>query len=252
MSNHPGDPASTSADRCAESSTVLRVDYPSAEGFISDFRANISHGDTVIRSGRQLDVGQTLRLLISFPGLLNALQLDGRVNWARDERAGELAYGIELFCEGGDWPRLSELVERISAGDRALMASGMLRVLVVEDNRHLADLIRRGLESHLQRSGRDTAFAIHHAENGLLALGMAEQEQFDLLIVDILMPVMDGEELIRRLRANSSYEHVPVIALSASEEVEAKVLAAGADLFLRKPIRLAELLRAMDRLDLNA
>lgn len=247
MSNHPREPA----DRCGESSALLRVDYPSAEGFIADFRANISHGDTVIRSGRQLEVGQTLRLLISFPGLLTALQLDGRVNWARDERAGELAYGIELFCEGGDWPRLSELVERIGAGDGALMASGMLRVLVVEDNRHLADLIRRGLESHLQRSGQGMAFAIHHAENGLLALGMAEQEQFDLLIVDILMPVMDGEELIRRLRANANYERVPVIALSASEEVESKVLAAGADLFLRKPIRLAELLRAMDRLALS-
>lgn len=239
--------------RRTDGATLLRVDYASAEGFVEDYRQNISHGDTVIRSTRQLERGQPLRLMIGFPGLLAPLHLVGRVSWVRDDAGGkrEVAYGIELFCEGGDWSRLPAIVERIDAGDTSLVASAVLRILVVEDNAHLAELIRRGLEAHLQRTGQDAAFEIHHAENGLQALEHMRAERYDLLIVDIFLPVLDGAELIRQVRGDGDNERLPIIAISAAEESQALAMDAGADFFLPKPIRLAELLRTMDRLALS-
>jgi CheY-like chemotaxis protein len=243
----------TDGARRADGALLLRVDYASAEGFVEDYRHNISHGDTVIRSTRDLDRGQALRLMIGFPGLLNPLHLEGRVSWRRTDPDGnaEVAYGIELFCEGGDWSQLPSIVERIDAGDTSLIASAVLRILVVEDNVHLAELIRRGLEAHLQRTGQDAAFEIHHAENGLQALEHMRAERYDLLIVDIFLPVLDGAELIRRVRTDSHNEGLPIIAISAAEESEALAMDAGADFFIGKPIRLAQLLRTMDRLSLS-
>ena len=262
MSEHDGresDPSSTPPSAQAQDeegrgradgATLLRVDYASAEGFVEDYRHNISHGDTVIRSTRQLQRGEALRLMIGFPGLLSPLHLEGRVSWRRDDGGEELAYGIELFCEGGDWAQLPRLVTRIEAGDSSLLASAVMRILVVEDNVHLADLIRRGLEAHLQRTGRDIAFEIHHAEDGLVALQHMRHERYDLLIVDIFMPVLDGAELIRQLRADKDREAVPIIAISAAADANKLALDAGADFFLPKPLRLNELLRTMDRLAL--
>ncbi len=255
--------ATSSAEgaRRAEGSTLLRVDYASAEGFVEDYRQNISHGDTVLRSTRQLERGQALRLMIGFPGLLVPLHLEGRVSWVRVDPGGnpETAYGIELFCEGGDWSRLPAIVDRIDAGDTSLVASAVLRILVVEDNAHLAELIRRGLEAHLQRTGQDAAFEIHHADNGLQALEVIRAQRYDLLIVDIFLPALDGTELIRRIRGRGDdrdadhdpqWERLPIIAISAAEESGARALEAGADFFLPKPLRLVELLHAMDRLAL--
>jgi CheY-like chemotaxis protein/Tfp pilus assembly protein PilZ len=232
---------------------LLRVDYPSAEGFIGDYTTNISQGSTVVRSPRFLNVGQRLDLVITFPGLLRPIHLEGTVSWIREDRRPEKVYGIE-FSTGSENPRWKELeqtVQRIESGDRSLLASSRLRVLVVEDNPHIADLISRGLEAHLQRTNEDLAFEVHHAENGAAALEHLKVESYDLLIVDIFLPLMNGEQLIRAVRANQRWEQVPIIALSAATEIEEEVLDAGADFFLRKPLRLQEMLKAMDRLALG-
>jgi len=106
-------------------------------------------------------------------------------------------------------------------------------VMVVDDEQPLRDFVRRNLEK------RD--FEVHAAANGLEALAIFNSEAVDLVIMDLMMPRMDGIEAIRHIRQTSL---VPIIVLSALEEEHHKVQALnqGADDYLTKPFGVSELL----------
>lgn len=108
-----------------------------------------------------------------------------------------------------------------------------LTVLVVDDEKALRDFVRRNLEV------RD--FKVFTAGNGLEALAVFEKEMVDLVILDVMMPNMDGLETIRRIRERSI---VPIIVLSALGEEQDKIQALnlGADDYLTKPFGVGELL----------
>jgi CheY-like chemotaxis protein len=110
-----------------------------------------------------------------------------------------------------------------------------LRIIVVDDDSKVRLL--------LERAFRPPEFETHTFPNGAAALGRVAQIRPDCVVSDILMPEMDGESLVRALRAVPGLERVPFIALSAtrSEARIRAVLAAGADAFLLKPIPLREL-----------
>lgn len=107
------------------------------------------------------------------------------------------------------------------------------RVLVAEDERELRAFISRNLHA------RD--FAVLEASNGLEALTLWETEQPQLLILDIMMPRLDGLEVCRRIRETSI---VPIIVLTALDDEHDKVTAfdLGADDYLTKPFGVEELL----------
>jgi CheY-like chemotaxis protein len=118
------------------------------------------------------------------------------------------------------------------------------RILVAEDNEFSARL----LEHLLTRRG-------HHvrlASNGREALTLAEEGAFDLLLLDVHMPELDGFQVVQALRDRERTEggHLPVIALTARSRKEdrAGCLAAGMDDFLTKPVPTAGLFAAIDRL----
>jgi two-component system KDP operon response regulator KdpE len=108
-----------------------------------------------------------------------------------------------------------------------------LAVLVVDDEKALSDFVRRNLEVR--------KYHVLTAANGLEALGLFNSESIDLVILDIMMPHMDGLEVIRRIRQASD---VPVIVLTAMGEEVDKVRAfdLGADDYLTKPFGVGELL----------
>src|SRR3972149_3773418 len=91
----------------------------------------------------------------------------------------------------------------------------------------------------LQRRG----YQIIAAQGGAQALSKAEAEQPDLVILDVMMPDMDGYEVTRRMRANAKTAHIPIIMFTAKTLVGDKVAGfqAGADDYLTKPIHPAEL-----------
>jgi CheY-like chemotaxis protein len=119
-----------------------------------------------------------------------------------------------------------------------------LRVLVAEDNEFNAQL----LEILLTRQGH----RVQIARNGIDALALASGIDFDLLLLDIHMPEMDGFQVVRAIRERESEtgQHLPVIALTARSRKEDRelCLAAGMDDFLVKPLRAADLNIAMGRL----
>jgi two-component system sensor histidine kinase/response regulator len=122
-------------------------------------------------------------------------------------------------------------------------AARALRILVAEDNDFNAQL----LEQLLARRGH----CVQLAANGREALSQAEQANFDLLILDVHMPELDGFQVIQaiREREETTGRHLPVIALTARSRNEdrERCIAAGMDDFLSKPIQAADLWMTIDR-----
>jgi two-component system OmpR family response regulator len=109
-----------------------------------------------------------------------------------------------------------------------------MRVLIVEDELRMASLIRRGLVAE--------GLAADVAPNGEDALWMAQAHGYDAIVLDVMLPGIDGFETCRRLRAGDVW--APVLMLTARDAVEDRVagLDTGADDYLVKPFAFAELL----------
>jgi DNA-binding response OmpR family regulator len=109
-----------------------------------------------------------------------------------------------------------------------------MRILVIEDDADLAQFISKGL--------KEERYAVDLAADGEEGLALAVANPYDLLIVDIMLPKLDGLTVCRRLRSAGS--QVPVLLMTARNTVEDKVSGfdMGADQFLTKPFAFAELL----------
>lgn len=110
------------------------------------------------------------------------------------------------------------------------------KVLVVDDEDDILEL----LEYNLKRSN----FEVVVARDGAEGLKKAEAESPDVIVLDILMPNMDGIEVCRRLRQSAHLRHTPILMLTAlsSDEDHVRGLDVGADIYLRKPISVPVLL----------
>ena len=120
--------------------------------------------------------------------------------------------------------------------------NALVRVLIVEDEAKLAKLLERGL--------REEGYAADIAGRGEDALWMAAAASYDVLVLDVMLPGVDGFEVCRRLRNDGVW--VPVLMLTARDDVDDRVtgLDAGADDYLAKPFAFDELLarlRALTR-----
>jgi len=112
----------------------------------------------------------------------------------------------------------------------------MARILLVEDNEMNRDMLSRRLE----RKGYQVVMAI----NGQQAIDFAVSEKPDLILMDMSLPVVDGWEATRRLKASEQTTQIPIIALTAHAmpDDERKAREAGCDDFDTKPIELSRLL----------
>jgi DNA-binding response OmpR family regulator len=112
-----------------------------------------------------------------------------------------------------------------------------MRVLIVEDDPAIVRFLERGLAAHGHQAVT--------ADNGQDGVQMAADETVDFVLLDIMLPGMDGQEALRRIRARRP--GVPVLMLTARDEVRDKVSAldGGADDYLTKPFDLEELLARM-------
>ncbi len=109
-----------------------------------------------------------------------------------------------------------------------------MRVLLVEDESKVARFIARGLS--------EERYAVDTAADGKNAVELATTYQYDVVILDLMLPVINGTEVLRQIRRNDM--NVPVLVLSARDAVDDKVrhMELGADDYLTKPFALAELL----------
>jgi heavy metal response regulator len=108
-----------------------------------------------------------------------------------------------------------------------------MRILVVEDEKKVASFIKRGLE--------EESFSVDMAYDGEEGLSMAEASPYDLILMDLMLPKMDGLAVIKELRSRGN--KAPVLCLTAKDTVEDIVsgLDSGSDDYLTKPFAFAEL-----------
>jgi ligand-binding sensor domain-containing protein/DNA-binding response OmpR family regulator len=104
-------------------------------------------------------------------------------------------------------------------------------ILLVEDNRELLQFLGDKLKG---------SYVIHKAANGIAALELMNREPIDLVISDVVMPEMDGFKLCESIKSNLSTSHIPVVLLTAKNNINAKItgLEMGADVYLEKPFSL--------------
>jgi CheY-like chemotaxis protein len=116
----------------------------------------------------------------------------------------------------------------------------LARILLVEDN----DMNRDMLSRRLQRRG----YEVLMAADGMQAILMAESEAPDLILLDMSLPVIDGWEAARRLKASPATAKVPIVALTAHAMAgdREKALAAGCDDYDTKPVDFAHLTAKID------
>jgi heavy metal response regulator len=109
-----------------------------------------------------------------------------------------------------------------------------MHILVIEDEKKVARLIQKGLE--------EEEYAVDVAHDGERGFSMSEAHEYDLLIVDVMLPKMNGLELVRMIRSRKG--KTPILVLTAKATTEDKVagLDSGADDYLTKPFAFEELL----------
>ncbi|HVP38720.1 MAG TPA: response regulator [Candidatus Saccharimonadales bacterium] len=119
-------------------------------------------------------------------------------------------------------------------------ASG--RVLVVDDEEDLGRILKFALAA----AGHEVLLALDGSEG----LRMAREESPDLILLDLMLPKIDGYKVCRMLKFDERYRHIPVVILSArTQEVDKKMAQeTGADLFITKPYNLNEILGAIHQL----
>jgi len=110
-----------------------------------------------------------------------------------------------------------------------------MTILVIEDEPKTGDYLQRGLA--------ESGFAVRLARNGRDGLAIAREEEVELVVLDVMLPRMDGWQVLEALRASPDTEQVPVLFLTARDEVEDRVrgLELGADDYLVKPFAFVEL-----------
>ena len=108
-----------------------------------------------------------------------------------------------------------------------------MRMLLVEDEKKVSDLVARAL--------RQESYAVDVADDGAQGWELAQAYDYDLIILDLMLPGLPGEELLRRIRRKN--HEVPILILTARDATEEKVrnFQAGADDYLTKPFAFAEL-----------
>ena len=177
-------------------------------------------------------VTETARRAAS-PGADQSLQADlDKVAAAADHLVDRLAHGE--FAPGPG-ARIAEDTAEPAPGATAPSIVGV--VLVVDDNAENRELLAR----RLSRQGHE----IHLAATGGQALELLRARPFDLVLLDVLMPEQSGADVLRRLKADAELRHIPVLMISALDEMETVIrcIELGAEDYLAKPFD-AVLLRA--------
>jgi CheY-like chemotaxis protein len=205
----------------------------------------LAAGGLFVRSDRAFTTGERLPLLLSSPGLLEALEVEVQVSWTRQASA-ELPAGAGVRFAGDreeDRARLAALARRA----RERSGTGRTyRILLVEDNAQVEALYTATLRRLASGDGA-VEVAVDHASDGEEALlRLARKPRVDLVVTDLYMPRMDGFALVERIRSDPALVMTPVVAITAgSLEARDRAVELGVDVCLHKPVKLADILATL-------
>lgn len=135
------------------------------------------------------------------------------------------------------------------AGEIAAAPLGV-RVLIVEDNPHIIEMYSYVLKKLAANEFKGTTgLEVHFAADGHAAMTMLTESSFQLVMTDLYMPVMDGFQLLEKMRATPTLSQIPVVAISAGGvDAREKAIKLGVNVFLKKPVRFAEVMDTVKQL----
>lgn len=170
--------------------------------------------------------------------------LDSGVTFSIYLRRGSSHFSEDELSKKAFVPQTKEMPEHeVEACDESILveAESNMSILIIEDNEELRDFFRGVLSSKYQ---------YNEAEDGRSGLELARTLIPDIIITDLLMPEMDGIELIKTLKESEETSHIPIILLTAVSTPEEKVAAydAGADAYVVKPFEINVLEAQLSRL----
>lgn len=239
----------TERRRSPRMEVILRFEYLDPADLLDDYITDLGAGGLFLRTNVPFPIGQRLRFCLTFPGLLEPLELEGVVRWRRGDERNQQGLGLEFIWSSHDQRvavlDLLELLGRQQA-QNALPAEHCFRVLLVEDNEFARELFIHSVHRfHRERIGQGTVDVVC-ATSASEALCLLGAESFDVAVVDHYLPGMTGCQLIRHARAELGLSKLPILMVSVGgDEVRSLARAAGADLFLDKPVMNRQLVQTL-------
>jgi len=125
-----------------------------------------------------------------------------------------------------------------------------VRVLIVEDSPHIMEMYSYVLKRLAAAEFKGTTpLEVHFAADGHAAMAILTDSNFQLVMTDLFMPVMDGFQLLEKMRATPALSQIPVVAISAGgPDARDKAMKLGVNVFLEKPVRFAEVMETVKQL----
>lgn len=217
---------------------ILKVSYQDSSEYLTSWTENISDGGFFFQTESSFQIGQSITVELSFPGLLKSFEINGKVAWTREPGPGTPA-GIGVRVDSDSGKRLLARVALKADHETKQDPSSTYRILVVEDNEYSQKACERVL-NHLKEHSPDL-LEVHFCPNGHEALCIAEESEINLIITDVFMPVLDGIGFVRKLRHEAKLD-IPVIVVTAGGDEERRAMEElGIDAFLEKPIQFGQL-----------
>jgi len=223
---------------------VLRVEYPGHERVMRDATENLSASGLFVRTERPLSPGDRLPLQISFPGLLDPVEVEVEVVRVRPAGPdGPAGVAVQVPADRlEDRQTLARLAVVAGGGAPAERRDRPFRVLVVEDNHHVVEMYEYALRK-LRTPAGAVSVDVRFAANGHEALAELAMLRADLVMADLYMPVMDGFTLVERLRADPAMAGLPIMIISGGgADARARALELGVDVYLQKPVQFSDII----------
>ncbi len=220
---------------------VLSVKYLDADSVL-DYTENLSSNGLLVRTERQFAPGERTSLVLSFPQLIDPVELIVEV--IRSEPGqGDQPGGVAVRVPD-DLPdhraRLAEVTRFVANAARAPVPT--CRILLCEDNGLVANMYAAALR-RMAETDKLEGLGVEVVNDGAAAWDrLLRTPAIDILITDVFMPAVSGTELVDRIRSEPSMAHLPVVVITSGGEKEREELAAlGVTLFLHKPIKYLDL-----------
>lgn len=129
-------------------------------------------------------------------------------------------------------------------------SSSGYRVLIVEDNPHIIEMYSYVLKKLAANELKGTTpLEVHFAADGHAAMTLLTDSLFHLVMTDLYMPVMDGFQLIEKIRSEPALKSLPVVAISAGgQDAKDRAMKLGVTSYLKKPVRFADVMDTVKQL----
>jgi CheY-like chemotaxis protein len=205
--------------------------------------------EVVVPTSSLPPLGTPVSLRLSFPGLVEAFEIDGVVTAHHASDGPGEAPALTVSFRDATASARDRFARLMAPQSRSHAPTAGFHILIVEDNGMIRDMFAYGVHKYFKTRG---SVKVDVAPDGAAAWDLLVAAPYDLAIVDYYLPVVNGAQLIERIRHDDRFVTLPVVAISiGGEDARSASITAGADLFLDKPVVLRDLFATLDRLSLQ-